>query len=159
MPRAGDGAVDEIADAVLLASRALVSVAARSLAVVENEVTLPQFRALVVLSSRGPVKSGELAEELSIHASTATRLCDRLQGKELVTRGPHPDNRREVLLTITEKGQRIVDDVTASRRREIAAIVRRMPQHLRAAMVPALQAFADAAGEVPEQAWSLGWRS
>jgi DNA-binding MarR family transcriptional regulator len=159
MPRSSDRALDEITDAVLLVSRALVAVAARSLAAVENKVTLPQFRALVVLSSRGPVNSGELADELSIHPSTATRLCDRLATKSLVTRTAHPDNRREVVLSITEHGQRIVDEVTASRRREIAAIVRRVPHELRTAMVPALQAFADAAGEVPEQSWSLGWRS
>jgi hypothetical protein len=36
-------------------------------------------------------------------------------------------------------------------------IVRRMPARDRQAAVVALQAFADAAGEVPEQDWSLGW--
>jgi DNA-binding MarR family transcriptional regulator len=149
--------LDEITDAVLLASRVLVAVAARSLVSVENEVTLPQFRALVVLASRGPVNSSELAEELSVHPSTATRLCDRLVAKGLVTRATAPDSRREVVLTISPEGQAIVDTVTADRRRDIAAIVRRVPSELRPAMVDALQAFADAAGEVPDQSWSAGW--
>jgi DNA-binding MarR family transcriptional regulator len=149
--------LDDITDAVLVASRALVGVAARSLAAVEHEVTLPQFRALVVLASRGPVNSGALADELAVHPSTGTRLCDRLVAKGLVTRDHHPDNRREVVVTITPKGRTIVDDVTVARRREIATIVRRVPSELRPAMVDALQAFAEAAGEVPEQSWSLGW--
>jgi len=41
-------------DTVLAASRALVAVAARSLAAAGDEVTLPQYRALVVLAARGP---------------------------------------------------------------------------------------------------------
>jgi DNA-binding MarR family transcriptional regulator len=152
-----DTSVDEVTDAVLIASRALVAVAARSLTAVEDDVTLPQFRALVVLSSRGPTNSGELAHELGIHPSTGTRLCDRLAAKGLIERQPGAESRREVELVVTAAGLRIVDDVTSARRREIATIVRRVPTELRPAMVQALQAFAEAAGEAPEQAWSLGW--
>jgi hypothetical protein len=32
-----------------------------------------------------------------------------------------------------------------------------MPAGDRMALVPVLRSFADAAGEAPEQAWSLGW--
>ena len=66
-----------VTDAVLRASRALVGVAARSLAEVEDDVTLPQFRALVVLAA-GERQLGELAEALDVHPSSATRLCTRL---------------------------------------------------------------------------------
>ena len=47
-------APDELVDTVLAASRALVAVAARSLAAAGDDVTLPQYRALVVLAARGP---------------------------------------------------------------------------------------------------------
>ena len=46
------GASDAVIDAVLLASRALVAVAARSLSDVAEEVTLAQYRTLVVLAFR-----------------------------------------------------------------------------------------------------------
>ena len=45
---------DELVDTVLAASRALVAVAARSLAAAGDEVTLPQYRALVVLTAGEP---------------------------------------------------------------------------------------------------------
>jgi hypothetical protein len=45
---------DELVDTVLAASRALVAVAARSLAAAGDEVTLPQYRALIVLAAAGP---------------------------------------------------------------------------------------------------------
>ncbi|MGZ6975501.1 MAG: MarR family transcriptional regulator, partial [Acidimicrobiia bacterium] len=64
-------ALPNVTDAVLLASRALVGVAARSLAEVEDEVTLPQFRALVVLATADR-NLGDLAEALDVHPSTAT---------------------------------------------------------------------------------------
>lgn len=144
-------------DAVLTASRALVGVAARSLAIVDSEVTLPQYRALVVLASRGPRLVGELAEALGIHPSTATRLCDRLVAKKLVTRAPGRDNRRETTISLSVKGRRLVDRVTVLRREEIGAIVERVPPELWSATVAALSAFAEAAGEPPQQAWALGW--
>ena len=142
---------------MLTASRALVGVAARSLAVVDAEVTLPQYRALVVLASRGPRLVGELAEALGIHPSTATRLCDRLVAKKLVTRATGRDNRRETTISLSIKGRRLVDRVTVLRRREIEAIVERVPPELWSATVAALSAFAEAAGEPPQQTWPLGW--
>ena len=81
---------------MLTASRALVAVAARSLAVAAPaDVTLPQYRALVVLAARGPTRVGDLADALGIHPSTATRLCDRLVDRRLVRRAVDRTNRRE----------------------------------------------------------------
>lgn len=150
-------AMESITDAVLSASRALVAVAARSLAAVADDVTLPQYRALVVLCARGPLGMSELAEELSCSPSTATRLCDRLVRKGLAARGHRPENRREVEVTVTPRGAELVGQVTKRRRKEIAKIVAHVPDRQRAGMVSALRAFAEAAGEAPDQAWASGW--
>lgn len=150
-------AVENIADAVLSASRALVAVAARSLAAVADDVTLPQYRALVVLCVRGPLGMSELAEELSCSPSTATRLCDRLVRKGLASRAHRPENRREVEVAVTREGADLVGQVNKRRRREIARIVAHVPERQRAGMVRSLRAFSEAAGEVPDQAWSGGW--
>jgi DNA-binding MarR family transcriptional regulator len=149
--------VDEVVDAVLRASRVLVSVAARSLGGVTDKITLPQYRALVVLAGQGPQNARALAEILGIHTSTLTRLCDRLITKGLITRGESPANRREIVLDLTPRARRIVRSVTDRRRAEIADIVSRVPRTQREAMVKALQAFGDAAGEPMESAWLPGW--
>jgi DNA-binding MarR family transcriptional regulator len=149
---------DDVVDAVLGASRALVAVAARSLATAESEVSLPQYRALVVLASRGPQRSTDLAEELGVHGSTAGRMCDRLVRKGLVQRDRSAEDRRTVRLALTARGRALVDDVTARRRSEISRLVRRVPTADRAPLVAALEALSRAAGEVPEQDWSTGWR-
>lgn len=149
--------VDEVVDAVLRASRVLVSVAARSLVGVDEHVTVPQYRALVVLAGRGPQNAGALAAALGVHASTMTRMCDRLVAKSLVTRRASSSNRREVVVALTPSGRRIVRSVTDRRTTEIRTIVAGVPETQRQAMVRALQAFGDAAGEPPDAAWLPGW--
>jgi DNA-binding MarR family transcriptional regulator len=62
-----------------------------------------------------------------------------------------------VRVSLAPAGRELIGEVSRRRRAEIAMIVRRMPAEDRQAAVAALQAFADAAGEVPEQDWSLGW--
>ena len=148
---------DELVDAVLGASRALVAVAARSLADLAEDVTLAQYRALVELAARGPQRSADLASALGVDRSTATRMCDRLVRKQLVQRRRISADRRGVRISLTPAGRALVEEVTRRRRVEIAQILRRMPRADRASALRALRVFADAAGEVPEQDWSLGW--
>jgi DNA-binding MarR family transcriptional regulator len=149
---------EEIVTSLLSASRVLVGVAARSLAAVEDRVTVTQFRTLVVLAAHDELKQGALAEHLGVNASTTQRMVDRLEAADLVERRPNPHSRREVLLTLSIDGRRVVDDVTRVRRREIGKIVRRMPPGQRAAAVEALGAFADASGEDAAPVGSLwGW--
>ena len=126
-----------------------MAVAARSLADVDD-VTLPQFRALVVLTRPTTVTVGDLAEALDIHPSTATRLCDRLERKRLVRRHPgvSPD-RRETTVSLTAKGRRLVGRVTGPRRRDLAAIAAAMAPEDRRHAISGLTAFAQAAGELP----------
>jgi DNA-binding MarR family transcriptional regulator len=151
---------DELAlvtDAVLLASRALVAVASRSIAAIDDTVTLPQFRALVVLErDGGSCNVGTLAQELRIHPSTATRLCDRLVAKGLVRRDVHAADRREVTVALTGSGARLVDRATERRRVEIAAIMENVPHAQRRGVVEALTAFRQAAG-IEEAPATVPW--
>lgn len=148
---------DDVVDAVLAASRALVGVAARSLAAAPEEISLPQYRALVMLASHGRSRAQDLAALLEVTPSTGSRMVDRLVRKGLVRRRPVEGDRRAVDLEPTATGRALVDAVTQARRQEIARIVRRVPVSVRPELVAALHAFAEAAGEVPEQSWSQGW--
>jgi DNA-binding MarR family transcriptional regulator len=148
MPKTDDDLVGAT-EALLLASRALVGVAARSLAVL-NDITLPQYRALVVLMRPTDVTVGDLAVALDIHPSTATRLCDRLERKRLVRRRPGASqDRRLTPVTLTAKGRRLVGRITDHRRRDLAAIASSMPPEDLEHVIRGLDAFAAAAGEMP----------
>ena len=146
-----------VVNAVLSASRALVAVAARSLADAAEQVTLAQYRTLVILASQGPSSLAQLAENVGVAPATATRMCDRLVRKGLIRRRAVKDNRRQVSLTLSDAGRKLVDDVTARRRDEIERIVSAMSLGEQDVLVQALGRFADAAGVVPERDWSTGW--
>ncbi|MFY9807735.1 MAG: MarR family transcriptional regulator, partial [Pseudonocardiaceae bacterium] len=60
-------------DAVMLAAQVLIAVTAQSVVSVEEQVTLPQLRILVMIASRGPQNLTAVAQGLGIHASNATR--------------------------------------------------------------------------------------
>lgn len=153
----GDEATDELVTALLTASRVLVAVAARSLAEHNESVTITQFRTLVVLGNRPNLSLNQLADELGVNASTAMRMTNRLLKSDLVTRRDNPDDRREILLALTDAGRQIVDTVTGRRRAEINRIVRAMPTPHRAELIAALRSFADAAGEPNVPSSALDW--
>ncbi len=148
---------DRSANSVLSASRALVGVAARSLADLEADLTLTQYRALVLLSQRGELNARSLAEALEIRPSTLTGLCDRLEAKKLITRATSSESRREVVLRVSGRGRALVQAVTERRQREIARILDRLSAPARRRVADAFAAFATAAGELPDDAWKLGW--
>nr|BFE59923.1 MarR family transcriptional regulator [Dactylosporangium thailandense] len=159
--RAVDAAIagPEAVEALLTASRALVGIAARSLADIDPDVTLPQYRALVVLAARGPQRVADISAELQVAPSTGTRMCDRLVRKGLARRSRPTSDRRVVRLTLTAAGRRLVQQVTESRREQLSDIVAATAEVWHPAVAPALRAFAAAAGEPPESEWWLGFPS
>lgn len=149
--------VEQVVDTVLTSSRVLVAVAARSLAETGEEVTITQYRTLVVLASRGPQSLSNLAELMGVTPATATRMCDRLVKKKLIARQELESDRRRLRVELTKKGSDLVAAVTKYRRREIERIVGEIPHEKREVLVQALLRFNLAAGEVPEREWTVGW--
>ena len=140
-------------EAALVASRALIGIAVRSLDQLDD-LTIPQFRSLVVLASRGPTSSSELAAALGVHPSTVTRLVDRLAAKGFVQRST-PADRREVVVSVTPEAKAVIDKVSEARRQELVGVMKRLKPDEREAVVAAFEAFSNAAGELPENEWSI----
>jgi DNA-binding MarR family transcriptional regulator len=150
---------DELVEALLTASRVMVSLAARSVAELDSDVTLPQYRALVVLASRGPQRVVDISTELGVNSSTGTRMCERLVRKELVSRERSDIDRREVRLALTPTGRHLVQEVTRRRRAELARIVDTVPELWQEPVSAALRSLALTAGEMPDSEWWLGWHN
>lgn len=135
----------------------MVAVAVRSLGDLDTDVTLPQYRALVVLASRGPQRLLELSGELGVNPSTGMRMCERLEAKGLIARERDAADRRQVLVSLTAPGRGVVEEVTARRRVELQHVVDTLPD---AALRPTTRALRDvvaAVGEPQEAEWWLGW--
>lgn len=155
---------DGAAEAVLAACRVLVAVSAQSMAAVEDLADPTQVRALVVIASKSAVSLRELSEATKIHLTRASRLCDRLVANGLVNRAEDPANRRQLALTLTPEGERVVQAVMRGRQAAIQPILDRMSKHMTkqqcADMVSLLQEFAAAGGEPSSpDLWAMGWTS
>src|ERR1700744_2321176 len=133
---------DEAAvDAVLTASRTLVAVATQSLGAAADDITIAQYRALVVLASRGPQRMADLAAALDVAPSTAGRMCDRLLRKGLIRRQRARVDSPAVQFSIPAAGRQVVDEATARRRALLAGILAKLPARQQVAVAAALRAF------------------
>lgn len=83
--------------------------------ITELELTLPQAQVLRVLR-RGALQTGQLAGELRISAPAITQLTDRLIRKGLIERRAMADDRRCVIVALSEKGARLVNQFRQRRR-------------------------------------------
>ena len=92
------------------------------------DITTPQILALVALKDRPGITMGALCERLYLACSTATDLIDRMEKNGYLERNRDPDDRRVIRLSITEKGQNIIDQVINARRRYVDSILKQLTQ-------------------------------
>jgi DNA-binding MarR family transcriptional regulator len=118
------------------ATRDLVGLAMRS--VDRLEVSLPQFRLLLVLHEQGCSTATQCARALGVVGSSVTRLADRLDASGHLTRGADPTNRSVVTLELTAAGRAVVRQVTSRRRRELKRALDRLDPADRAACAATL---------------------
>ncbi|MBE2319361.1 MarR family transcriptional regulator [Solirubrobacter sp. CPCC 204708] len=102
------GVVGRIQRASRLLERSLAENFAR------HGLELWEFDVLGTLRRSGPpyrLTPGALSESSMVTAGAITNRIDRLVRKGLVTRDTDPDSRRSVIITLTEQGRSIVEDV------------------------------------------------
>ena len=72
-------------------------------------VTMAQLRVLMVLSVTGETRMSDLAPKLNISLSTLSSLVDRLVEADLAQRRADERDRRNVLVSLTERGLDALD--------------------------------------------------
>jgi DNA-binding MarR family transcriptional regulator len=135
-------------ETVLAGTRAVGAIIAESLASVEEVVTMPQLRVLI-LANREQQSMSSIAEDLGVHASNATRTCERLVQAGLLDRATDPEDRRRVVLSLTPQGERLLAQVMERRRERVVAIMEQMTAEDRAALASSLASFTEIAGTEP----------
>src|SRR5688572_20698377 len=78
-----------------------------------HDISVTQCYALEALLRRGPSGLNELAAELYLDKSTASRVVTTLERKKYVTRSPHPADGRAIVLSVTPAGRRLYDRIRA----------------------------------------------
>jgi DNA-binding MarR family transcriptional regulator len=79
----------------------------------ELDMSTPQLKALLLISEE-EIRMRELARKLGGSFSNATVLVDRLVERGLVERRDDPEDRRVVLVRVTEKGQHLIEQLATS---------------------------------------------
>lgn len=134
-------------DTVIATTRVLIGMAIRSINTVDDTITVAQHRVLVLLGAGGPQTITDIAAELGVNPSNATRHCDRLHRMGLVAKQRSRSDRRLVEVTLTRAGKDLLDAVTEARRTEVLAALKHLDAAQQDAAVRALAAFNDAARE------------
>jgi len=102
-----------------------------------------QLRALTALRGRSGLNLAQLAEEMGVTVSTASRLVDRLVAADWVHRGPSPNTRREISLSLTAVGRGVLRKFDDRRVAGLRACLDTLPADRRPAIVAAFAQFAE----------------
>ena len=100
-------------------------------------LTTQRFQALLAIRTfvGGAMSVGDLAEELVLRHHSAVELAGRLEQADLVQRKTDPQDKRRVLLELTDHGSRLLTELTRSHLENLA--------QNRAAIIAALGSLPD----------------
>jgi DNA-binding MarR family transcriptional regulator len=93
-----------------------------------------QLAALAALERHGEMTPGELAEHEKVQPPSMTRVITALEEGGLVLRGPHATDRRQVVLTATERGRSVVQQSRRLREAWLAQRLRELTPQERATL-------------------------
>lgn len=72
------------------------------------DITAAQFKVLINIY-KGTTSPVVISKNLVMDAGAMSRMVDRMVKRELILRKPNPQDKRQVILALTEKGQVICD--------------------------------------------------
>lgn len=100
-----------------------------------------QLSALSTIDLHGPLRLSELARREAVTAPTMSRVLTALDEQGLVVRKPDPHDARGVLVTLSEKGRRVLCEIRSHRTALVARRLARLDTEQRAALRAALPAI------------------
>lgn len=100
-----------------------------------SKVSFPQFKMLHYLKKQGPLKVSEVADALGITSAAVTGITDKLLAEGYVTRERAENDRRVVIITVTEQGEAVIEQILESQKETIQMIFSKLEEadilHLR----------------------------
>ncbi|MEV1172002.1 MarR family transcriptional regulator [Nonomuraea sp. NPDC049784] len=90
-----------------------------------HSLTPTQFATLAAVERHSGITPGELAELEKVQPPSMTRVIAALEERGLVSRGPHPTDRRQVTVNVTEAAQKLLKE---ERRRKEAWLTQRLKE-------------------------------
>ena len=89
-------------------------------------LSLVHLNVVTVIEADGPLSMGRLAEALDVSVASVTGIVGRMEKRGLVERRHDEDDRRVVLVHLTEAGAQIFRDVEQHRRDSLARLLEQL---------------------------------
>jgi MarR family transcriptional regulator, organic hydroperoxide resistance regulator len=112
---------------------------------IDSGLTLTQLRSLFLIANKGSTNFRKLAEALGVTPSNVTGIIDRLVEQGLVSRTQNPEDRREMTLQTTDKGQALVSNLKEVGIKHMTHILSLLSLEELSALIQGLSAFIRAA--------------
>lgn len=91
------------------------------------DLTMSQYRMLMILNKEGAMKAIELAELLCVTPGAITGMTDKLEEHGWVMRGRSDEDRRVILIQLTEAGTELVQLLEVQQRETTEAFFEILP--------------------------------
>jgi DNA-binding MarR family transcriptional regulator len=104
-----------------------------------HNITGPQLGCLLAVKDNGPLTSGNVAREIYLSPSTVVGIIDRLEKKGLVARTRDSRDRRQVYVSITPMGEKLVTDTPALMQDTLARAIVQLPELEQVSITMALE--------------------
>ena len=120
----------------------------RSMRSFRRGLSMPQFRAMVLLANEPDASLSAVADHLALSLPTTSRMVSGLVAKGLLTRQDCAADRRQVSLGVTSKGRAVLDAAWSGTGRDLAGHLAGVPAERRASVVAAMAVVRDLFGSL-----------
>lgn len=107
-----------------------------------HNITSPQLVALMAIAQLGPSTLKSIGRAIHLSPSTVVGIVDRLEEKGLVLRERDTRDRRNVYVTVTAAGQKLVDNAPSALPQGFASALGALPENDQHTLVVVLEQFA-----------------
>ncbi len=114
-------------------------------------VTVAQSGTLLALPEAASLSMNELSQAMGLAGCTMTRVVDELVRKDLVSRGPDPEDRRIVRVELTERGRQVQREVRSTLDQTFAGVVEKIPPDTRDVLLHVLSQLTEAMDAVAKR--------
>ncbi len=112
------------------------------------DLTYNQYKMLLTIYDKGNCPLNLLARELQIAMSSASEMVDRLVNLGFVYRMVDEENRRQVVIYTTERGEELIRELRRGIVENYRLLLARLSEHDRERLVQAFETLAEVLGKL-----------
>ena len=112
------------------------------------DLTYNQYKMLLTIYDKGSCPLNLLARELQIDMSSASEMVDKLVNQGFVCRAVDAENRRQVVICTTEKGEELIGELRRGIVDNYRTLLSRLPEQDQDRLVQAFSSLAEILGKL-----------